>query len=82
MKEKQYKNIIISQKVRSCWSGSYAEVSAKFSKTGVASPYKEYEVDGFSIYVDPDIPFTKETVTLKYEKMLIFDRIIIDGAPI
>ena len=37
-------------------------------------------MDGYHIYVQPGVRFGKETVTLGYEKMLFFERVIIDGA--
>ena len=80
MAEKNVSNIILSSKIRSCWSGSYAEVSAKFSQTPADDTFEVYEVDGFNVYVQPGIRFKKETVTLGYEKMLFFERILIDGA--
>jgi len=79
MLQKGFENIIISSKVRSCWTGTYAEVSAKFSETPGKDTFEHYEVDGFNIYVQAGIRFAKDTVTLNYEKMLIFERISIDG---
>jgi hypothetical protein len=79
MQEREVENIIISSKVRSCWSGAYAEVSARFSKNPGDQSFEEYEADGYHIYVQPNIPFSKTTVALDYEKMLFYERIIIYG---
>ena len=78
MEEKNFKNIILEIKMRSCWSGSYAEVSAKFGKS-IGSNIEIYDVDGFKVYVQEGIAAKKEVVTLGFDKLLFIERISIDG---
>ena len=79
MTSKKLDNIVLETKIRSCWSGSYAEVSAKFSDTPVNSGFEVYETDGFRVFVQPGIQAERETVTLGLEKMLFLERITIEG---
>lgn len=81
MTEKGHENIVIYRRMRSCWSGSYAEVSAKFAKDAGNHQYEEYISDGFHIFAEPGIPFLKETITLDFEKLLFSEHIMIDGVP-
>ena len=78
MTSKDLDNIVLETKIRSCWSGSYAEVSAKFGNSP-KNGFDVHEVDGFRVYVQPGIKADKEIVTLGLEKMLFLERITIDG---
>jgi len=78
MISKNLDNIVLETKIRSCWSGSYAEVSAKFGNSP-NNGFDVHEVDGFRVYVQPGIKADKEIVTLGLEKMLFLERITIDG---
>ena len=79
MEEKNFKNIILEIKMRSCWSGSYAEVSARFIEDSPTGDFEVFNVDGVSIYLQRGIEAQKEIVTLGLEKMLFLERVTIDG---
>lgn len=79
MTSKNLGSIALEIKMRSCWSGSYAEVSAKFADQPKDGVFETYEADGFPIYVQQGVVAEKEIVTLGIEKMLFLERITIEG---
>ena len=79
MEAKNLKNIILEIKMRSCWSGSYAEVSARFIEDSPKGDFEVSDADGISIYLQPGIEAEKEIITLGLEKMLFLERVTIDG---
>ena len=79
MDTKGLKHIVLEIKMRSCWSGSYAEVSAKFISGPPKGDFDKFDATGVSIYVQPGIENEKNVVTLSLEKMLFLERITVDG---
>ena len=76
---KNHKSISLLTKIRSCWSGSYAEVSANFSGKPADVDVETYDVDGFTVYLQKGIESDKEVVTLGLQKFLFMEKISIDG---
>lgn len=79
MKSKNLASITLLTKIRSCWSGSYAEVSAKFGNKPGGSDIDTYEVDGIKIYMQKGIEAEKEVVKLDLEKFLFMEKISVNG---
>lgn len=79
MTEKNVGGILLQSQVKSCWSGSYAEVSAKFTDTPKGVDFDTYDVDGFKVFVQKGIEANKDIVTIDLGKLLFIERILVNG---
>lgn len=84
MQKKHISNIKLVSTQHSCWGGSFTDMTARFAaekelKSLLDDGYASYPTELGGFYIPLDTHFTKETVTLGFQRFLLKTGITVDG---